>query len=65
MGVVVLLVVGVALLVGLVTLPTVFDAVELFNVAVDTPLYDIIQILPYAFLGLIVIGIFWSISSRM
>ena len=61
MGIVVLLVIGIAGLVGLMILPTVFDIASAFSLVTDTPLYDIIQILPYAFGALIIIGIVWTL----
>jgi len=64
MGIAVLLIVGIAVTIGLVTMPTVIDVAGAFNVAVDTPLYDIVQLLPIAFFGLIIVGALWA-ASRM
>lgn len=64
MGIAVLLVIALGLLMGLIMLPTVFDFCALFSLVPETPLYAIIQILPYAFLGLVIIGIFWTLTKQ-
>lgn len=65
MGIAVILVVGLALLMGLVMLPTVFDISVAGNLGIpaDTPLYDIVNILPYAFFAIVIIGCFWAIKG--
>lgn len=64
MGIVAILVICVALLVGLITLPTVFDIVGMFDVATDTPLYSIIQLLPYGFLAIVILAAFWFLVNK-
>ena len=65
MGIVKILVIPVALFVGLVLLPTVFNfsVASLWGISTDTPLYDIVNIMPYAFLTLIIIGCIWHAAS--
>lgn len=64
MGIGVLLIVGLSILMGMVMIPTVIAVVGEFEMATDTPLYDIVKLLPIAFFGLIIIGCLW-VASRM
>jgi len=63
MGIAVLLVIGIAGLLGIMFLPTIFDMASstLLGISPTIPLSAIVDILPYAFGGLIIIGIFWAL----
>lgn len=65
MGIAVLLIIGIALLMGLVMLPTIFafSVASMWGIDAATPLYDIVNILPYAFLGILIIGCLWTLKS--
>ena len=65
MGIVVLLVVGLAILMGFVMMPTIVEITDLFTAAAGTPLAAIISLMPFAFLGLIIIGCLWVVNKRM
>ena len=62
LGIVMLLVVGIAGLVGLVMFPTVSTIVAEYTAESDTPLYDIVKLLPLAFIGLCIVGAIWAMS---
>lgn len=65
MGIVVILVVGIALLVGFAMLPTVTATILGYTAAPATPLYDIVQLLPICFIGLVVLGAIWVVGKRL
>ena len=62
----VILVAGLALLIGIAILPavtTTIDLSELSGVASDTPLESIIGLLGICFIGLIILAVVWSVSK--
>ena len=62
----VILVAGLALLIGIAILPavtTTIDLSELAGVASDTPLEAIIGLLGICFIGLIILAVVWSVSK--
>jgi uncharacterized membrane protein len=68
MGIVVLLVVGLALLIGVAILPVVTTTVNLsslLGIAAGTPLAAIIGLLPICFIGLIILAAIWCVGKKM
>ena len=67
MGIVVLLLAGLALLVGIAVLPAVTTAVDssgIAGVGAGTPLAPIIGLLGICFIGFIVIAVIWTVAKR-
>jgi formate hydrogenlyase subunit 3/multisubunit Na+/H+ antiporter MnhD subunit len=67
MGLAVILIAGLALLIGVAILPTVtttVNASDLAGVGAGTPLSAIIGLLGICFLGLIILAVIWAVAKK-
>ena len=70
MGIVVLLVIGLGVLIGLVVMPTVVTIVDGYptitgNATAGEPIEAIVNLLPFSFLVLMIIGSLWALHKTL